>query len=146
MFLKWLIVGLGFILLIVPGAIAFAMYFGALPAVVIEGRGIDALGRSRDLSGGYRWRIFWLLTLSMILMWVFMSMLGGVGMAISTGMHHPMIGAVLYIPIFAAIFPIVSIIGTVLYFDIRIRKEGYDIELMAGSLDAPQQLQPEPAL
>jgi hypothetical protein len=34
------------------------------------------------------------------------------------------------------VYPVVAITGTLLYYDCRIRSEGLDIELMAGSLDA----------
>jgi len=33
-------------------------------------------------------------------------------------------------------YPVVAITGAVLYYDLRIRSEGLDIELMAGALES----------
>jgi hypothetical protein len=47
------------------------------------------------------------------------------------------LGALLYLFCVALVSQFSGIVLTLLYFDLRIRKEGYDIELLAGSLDAP---------
>ena len=54
-----LIVGVGTLLLIIPGLIFMCMLYVAVPAAVIEAPGIGgALGRSRDLTDGHRGAIF----------------------------------------------------------------------------------------
>ena len=35
------------------------------------------------------------------------------------------------------VYPLIAIVQTLLYYDARIRKEGYDLELMAQDLGAP---------
>jgi hypothetical protein len=51
-------IGLGFVLLLVPGVILYIMWSVAAPALVEERLGpIQALGRSRDLTRGARWKI-----------------------------------------------------------------------------------------
>ena len=33
------------------------------------------------------------------------------------------------------VYPMVPIVSTLLYYDLRIRSEGYDLELLSGELD-----------
>ncbi|NQW01074.1 MAG: hypothetical protein HQ483_15315 [Rhodospirillales bacterium] len=50
---------LGFILLIIPGFIVMTMYMVAVPAAVVERKGVLAsLSRSAALTKGSRWRVF----------------------------------------------------------------------------------------
>ncbi|WP_157220354.1 hypothetical protein [Flavisphingomonas formosensis] len=75
-----LIVGL--ILLVVPGIILSIMWAVAMPALVIERDGvIRALGRSRQLTAGARWKIFGcavLLTIVLGLLTGVVAIIGGV--------------------------------------------------------------------
>ena len=49
----------GILLLLVPGLMLIAMWFVAVPALIVERTGVfGALGRSRELTSGYRWPIF----------------------------------------------------------------------------------------
>ena len=59
-----LIAGVGTLLLIVPGFIALLMLYVAVPACVVEGLGPAAsLGRSAELTKGFRWKILGLILL-----------------------------------------------------------------------------------
>ncbi len=52
-------VGLTSILLVVPGGMLLCRWIVALPANIAERTGVlGALGRSRDLTDGHRWRVF----------------------------------------------------------------------------------------
>ncbi|HEX2085432.1 MAG TPA: hypothetical protein VHF89_07100 [Solirubrobacteraceae bacterium] len=51
-------IALGFLLLIVPGLVLLTWWAVVGPSVVIERRGIDAFGRSRDLVRGNAWQVF----------------------------------------------------------------------------------------
>lgn len=54
-----LLVGLGLVLLILPGLWAGVVWCVAQPAAVAEGLGVrQAMSRSSDLSKGHRWRLF----------------------------------------------------------------------------------------
>ena len=50
-------VGLGLVLLVLPGLWIFAVLSVAIPAAAVEGAGLAALGRSAALTRGYRWPI-----------------------------------------------------------------------------------------
>jgi hypothetical protein len=52
-------VGLGTLLLVIPGLVLMTMWFVALPALAEERESIlDAISRSTDLTQGARWKIF----------------------------------------------------------------------------------------
>lgn len=75
---------IGMLLLLVPGIILFLMWSVAAPALVDERPGvIGALRRSRELTKGYKWKIFGLFLVMIILLWVVMIVVG-VG-AVATG-------------------------------------------------------------
>lgn len=58
-FVAALAVGIGFVLLVVPGLILLTIWAVFEPVIVLEGPpGFQALGRSRDLVRGNGWRVF----------------------------------------------------------------------------------------
>ena len=58
---------LGYFLFIVPGLIAATAWIVAVPAQVVEQKGVfDAIGRSAELTRGRRWPIFGLLVIYLI--------------------------------------------------------------------------------
>jgi len=65
-------IGLGWLLLLVPGIILLVMWIAAYPALIAEPINvIEAFGRSRTLTRGNRWRIFGLLLLLLVLILIF---------------------------------------------------------------------------
>jgi hypothetical protein len=126
-----LAVGLGFMLLIVPGIILYSMLFVALPACVVEGLGpFQSMGRSRTLTKGHRWKIFGI--------WIVLAIVGGVlGSVITTvlsvgGLVLSVIGQMLWDALMGAYQ---SIVVAVMYHDLRVAKEGVDIDHIASVFD-----------
>lgn len=88
---------LGFILLIVPGLYLAAMFGVVLPALAYERSGFGALGRSLELTSGYRWTIvglnvIWFIIImaintifQLILVLVMMAFMGPMFLEISQG-------------------------------------------------------------
>lgn len=74
-FIISLLASIGFALLIVPGLWVYAVYFVAIPAVVIERAGFGALGRSISLTKEYRWPIVLLMIIGGIIA-IVISMVG----------------------------------------------------------------------
>jgi hypothetical protein len=115
----------------------------ALPALLAEGvRGFGALSRSRALVKGRWWRTFATLLLAFILLLVVQGIvstllallvvtnLGDSGFAVTLlNQVVTAIGTVLTTPFFAAVV-------VVLYFDLRVRKEGFDLALLAQGIGA----------
>lgn len=118
----------------------FCRYALCMPASTVEDLGVlKSLDRSVKLSKGLRWRIFLLLmvvyVLQMILAVGMMIPIFGFFMNLSHTHGVLPLGAVIYqiaigFVMIAVITPIYVVGLTLIYIDARIRKEGYDIELM----------------
>lgn len=64
-------IGLGFLLLIVPGLFLLTIWAVIAPAIVVEGAGVtEAFTRSRQLVRGYAWHVFGIVLVTMVLSWV----------------------------------------------------------------------------
>jgi uncharacterized membrane protein len=116
-----IIVGLGSILLIVPGIILGVMLSASLQACVLEDRApIEALKRSRELTRGNRWRV---LGLSLILLLIVIGglLLGAIPTAVAG--FVPLIGPLVAIIISSAISGLISVFmsiaGTHAFLELR---------------------------
>lgn len=129
----------GLLLLIVPGVIFYVRLLFGPAVVVVEGtKGTSALGRSWRLARGRFWKLFGVLLLTYLLI----TAVGGTlafGVAALSGLAGP-VGWVLDAAAASAVEivsrPLLTIIIVLLYFDLRIRKEGLDLALMAQELGA----------
>jgi len=112
--------------------------------VVMEKLGpISALGRSWRLSGGNRWRIFGIQVLLLILNLVLSVLIGALfgGFAAAGQLGQPgQLGITTVVQTlvnFASTIiwaPVEWIAFTVLYYDLRVRKEAFDLQLAAEAL------------
>jgi len=110
----------------------------ATPVVVLEERigAIGALSRAWFLTRGYRLRIAGLLFVCLVLILIpYMGMLF-LGGALVTGAAG--VGPV-WVPVVALagrllLTPILYCLITLVYYDLRVRKEGFDLEMLAASL------------
>jgi hypothetical protein len=134
---------LAFAACIVPGIWLYAAWAVAIPALLIEdARGLKALGRSFNLVRGRWWPTAGILLLANLLA----SAVGfGLGLLalplLLTGDGNDFV-VKLANGVFAAAanvltIPFVSALVTVIYFDLRVRKEGFDLQLMAQRIGAP---------
>ena len=71
-----ILVGVGALFLIVPGVILYVMLWVAVPAAVVERTGvIDSMRRSRELTKGHRWKIFFVLVIWAVIAWIVQAVL-----------------------------------------------------------------------
>lgn len=138
--LVFLVEVVGFVLCIVPAVLAFALYTAVTPAVMIEEIGpIAAMRRSWRLMRPRLWGVLGIAVLARIIAGVLGNLLGGVPSIAATFLGGSFawlfiaIGSVLSSLISA---PIVAIVSTLLYFDGRIRNEGFDLQIMARDIEA----------
>ena len=125
---------LSFLLIGIPLLIYIsATYFFYVPAIMIEGqRPIAALARSAELVRGSWWRVFGIGIVFVILLLVglFIASIPGFLMVlISEPLGNLLLnmGAVFFTPI--------GLVGTTLvYLDLRVRKEGYTLETLASEI------------
>jgi hypothetical protein len=143
---KWLILILGLFLLLIPWFYFIARYFAVPATTLFENRGIgESFRRSSQLSIGQKGRILG----TLLLAW---AIIFGISFAVSMVVSIILVASLatrgadamsgtssllLQLPnMFAYILglPIIVITQTLLYYDVRIRQEGYDIELMSAQL------------
>ena len=132
--------GLAFLLLIVPGIIVAVMWSVAAPAVVIEKRGVfESLQRSRDLTRGYRWHVFGLMVIYVILSWIIGAAVGGISLATGGGFMEG--SAITWVNVATNVIinilsGVVASVGVAaLYYELRTVKEGAGPEVLAAIFD-----------
>jgi ABC-type dipeptide/oligopeptide/nickel transport system permease subunit len=121
----------------------------ALPVALFEdARGTKALGRSRDLVTDLWWRTFGTLFLLIILIVVVRLMLvsgivGGLVLNSDNGVLAGVLLALSTIVSSTLTLPLWAAASAYLYFDLRVRKEGFDLMLMASQISAPAPVRTE---
>ena len=129
-----LAVALGFLLFIVPGFMAIGALGLAVPIAAIENvDGARALSRSFEITKGLRWHVLKVLVLMTLLVMVVFIPAILVIAPLSLG-GRVVLPEIISTIISAAIYPLFAAGVAVLYYDVRIRKEGFDIEHLAASL------------
>lgn len=141
-----LVVVAGTMLCIVPGIYLAVMWIFVTPIIAIEGLGgINAMKRSWDLVSGEWWRCFSTYFLLSMLVGLVAGMVTwpvtGLAMALG-GERHVALAQALSTgvsTVAAIIVQPVAITGLVLlYYDLRIRKEGFDLQVLARAMDVPE--------
>jgi hypothetical protein len=130
---------------ILAGIYLFVMWQFVPQAIVVEGHGIvDAFRRSWHLVEGTWWRVFAIYLVLTIMVGILGSIVGGIAggiLAVSGGDR----GAIFLAQVIAQfvtvlITPFQLCAMTLLFFDLRIRKEGFDLEQMVRGMDEPAPL------
>ncbi len=135
MLTKWIMLVLGLVLFLVPGLIVFKRYFAIPMTVLFEDNKVGgAVRRSRELSNGSGTRIFILIGGVVLFTFVVSLMFGQTISSLTRGGAASIAVGTLIIG--TVVSPFSTIVATLLYYDIRIRREGYDIELMTQALNA----------
>jgi hypothetical protein len=134
-FLLWLAAAAGTLLLVVPGVMLLIAGCVAIPAAVVERPGVTgAIGRSFELTRGFRWPLFGAGLALLGVQWLLSALLQVVALALMTalppawalggGLLASQLGNVLF-----AVVP--SIAVAVCYHDLRRAKEGVDTAELA---------------
>jgi hypothetical protein len=127
-----ILVGIGFVLFVIPGLILLTMFFVIVPVCVVEGMGpIQSLGRSSTLTKGYRWRIFAIYLVPGLIIAIAAAVLERIGLGIA-GLLGNALAAYVVTAVGGAYQAIVNIVT---YHDLRAVKEGLDIEQLAAVFD-----------
>jgi hypothetical protein len=144
-FLVGLIVWLGFIMCIVPGVI-FGLWFAlTTPSIIVENlRATKGMSRSKALASGNLGKIFCVGFLVILITWAISIPLSWAGLILSRLLFvknyllvsfinqlFSLVGQILATPIGAAAFILI-------YYDLRIRKEGFDLQMLAQAMSSGQ--------
>ncbi len=136
---------IGLVFCLAPGIWLFTSWSVTVPALVVENKGpIQAMGRSFELVRRRFWPVLGAVALSYLVYFVVSQVIGLItGATTFTGTATPSGGdiwistigstitSVLVLPFMAAVF-------IVLYFDLRVRAEGYDLQVMASEIHQDQ--------
>jgi hypothetical protein len=124
----------------------FVWYALCSQVVVVEGMSaIRAMNRSKQVSKGYRWRLFGVLALIMVLYLIPVSMTMilqlvlkpvetvqfGQQVKLVPNLQNVIINQVIGTLLNTLVATYAAVCSTLFYFDLRIRKEGFDLELAA---------------
>lgn len=139
--LSGILVGLGALLCVIPGIYLYVAFTVAVPVLLVEGaRPVRALGRSRELVRGRWWGTCGVAVVGYLLVSIVTLALTGlvVGIAFANPARNTVTGFVLNTvatTIGSMIAtPAAAAFITVLYIDLRVRKEGFDLLLLARRL------------
>ncbi len=138
-FLSSFLAVLALLACIAPGVWLYFAWAVAVPVLLMEGtKGRRALGRSFRLVRGFWWRTFAILVLGAILAGIVQSTVTAAFLAVtfSTDSEAVSVLANFLASVFAGILttPFVAAVTIVLYIDLRVRKEGFDLALLAARL------------
>jgi hypothetical protein len=127
----------GFVLCVVPGVYLWIAFAVAVPVLLTEGvKGTSALGRSRALVGGRWWGTFGVVLLGTILAGIVSGAIGALGGFAVGSTDAGTVAGFLVRSVSGTLGSMVSTPFTaafvcVLYFDLRVRKEAFDLQLLA---------------
>jgi hypothetical protein len=127
----------GFLLLIVPGILWLLSYSLVVPAILVENqKATPSLRRSRDLVKGHRGKVFCVLFIINLLQGIpilGVSMISAMIFNVESGGGAVLNSAIInLVSIFLTPLGIVATI--LLYYDMRIRKEGFDLEMLSRAI------------
>jgi hypothetical protein len=135
--------GVGVVLIVAAGVVDVVLlvhWFFAPQAVVIEGLGATAaLRRSWDLVRGTAWRVFGIGLVVSLIVSILSGIIAGVFTAVlllgGNDRGTVFLASLVASLVTLLIRPFQRTAFTLLYFDLRIRKEGFDLEQMVRNMD-----------
>lgn len=135
--LSSLLIGIGFLLLLVPGLILLSGLLLSSVAMVVERprRATTAMARSWELSRGHKGQVFGTVLVAFLLLLVprvAVSTIWGLSGGSSRALFPIVVSAILEV----AVYPYLYTVITLVYYDLRIRKEGFDLDLLAQASEA----------
>jgi hypothetical protein len=126
-----ILTGLAAMLLIFPAFIVLTMLFVAMPVCIVEQLGpVKSMGRSANLTKGYRWRIFGLWLVVILVTLIGTALIGAISFLTGTA-----VGLVLKLIWGALAGAFNAIMVVVSYHDLRVAKEGVDTDKIASVFD-----------
>jgi hypothetical protein len=138
--------GVGFMLLIVPGVYLALAWSLTIPVTVLEGGGLNvSTRRSKSLTQGSKGRIFVIYLLIIVLVWVVSTLIQLLlllplralaihDVSTNTALSYALQSAGGFIST-CLVGPLATIALTLIYYDQRVRKEGFDLQLMMATIE-----------
>ena len=132
-FVYGLIVGIGTVLLVVPGIYLATKYFASMAAAMVEGRDTNsAMDRSAALTDGSKLRVFGIFAITIIIYFL----LNWAVVLLAAAATSVAFATLFARAIMAVTNPFLFTLVTLLYFDLRIRREGLDLDFLMAKEQA----------
>jgi hypothetical protein len=142
----------GTVAFVVPGIWLMIAWSVAFPAMLVEGkRGAKALGRSFELVRGRWWATLGRLLVAYILVSVitaaasFALLLPALVVVDDTSFGALVLEHVANLLVSLVTTPFIAAVTTLVYFDLRVRKEGFDLAVLAERMGGAPAAGPAPA-
>jgi hypothetical protein len=130
--LKAIALAIGVVCLFVGALYVAARLFAVDAAIILENKGpIEAFGRSSELSDGRKGHIL----LTLLLVGIIYILLAICATAFAGLAKSPVFSIIASSAFTIVAYPMFGLTQMVLYYDTRIRGEGFDLERMAASID-----------
>jgi hypothetical protein len=123
----------GFILIIIPGIYLLVALGLAVPVLMAEDRrGLQALGRSRELVAGEWWHVLGCILVAGIVAGIGQILISVIGSAVASGVHsltgYLAINAIVSVLVSILFYPFTAAVPVVIYVDMLVRKRDPQLE------------------
>ena len=127
---------LALLALVIPGIVVAAGYSVVTEVAALEPSG-DALRRSWELTRGFRWKALglWVIAFALLAGLVIGAGFLAAGIEALFG-NGEALSTVAVALVSLLIYPLLSCVFTLFYYDLRVRKEGFDLETLSQQLGA----------
>lgn len=135
-FVRNIMIGLGLLLIFIGAFYNYATNFGVPSTVMLEKLdGVHGLQRSKQLATGNRGHILKTMGLIFGIYVIFLIAVGAIA-GLAFGNANRTLSGIFVTIVTMLVYPIVPVTEMLIYYDLRIRMEGFDVEMMASRLDA----------
>ena len=115
-------IGIGLLLLIVPGLFLLTIWAVLAPVVVLEKKSaFEAFGRSRELVRGHGWQVFGVIVVLFLLQFIISAVIQAIANGVSDSFAAFALSDLI---VRLLVAPLSALAAAVLYFELRARKEG----------------------
>lgn len=133
-----ILIFLGYFLFVIPGIILMILFSLLTPVVMLESlTASQSRKRARELIKGHCWKAFWLLVIYYALYYAIyygLCFLAGLFSGFIMNFPYSTIAQLINAVLSIVTAPIPAIIIILVYYNQRIRKEGFDLALLAEAL------------
>jgi hypothetical protein len=128
-------IGIGLILLIVPGLFLLTIWAVLAPVIVIERRSaIEAFGRSRELVRGHAWQVFGVIAVLFILQFIVAAVIQSIADSVSDSFAGYAVADLLLRLLIA---PLSALAAAVIYFELKAMRGEPVLGVEGGAQIAP---------
>jgi len=106
-----ILISIGLVLLIIPGIIMLLVWFVAVPVLIIEDKGVfESMSRSGELTKSNRWRIFGLMVVVYVAVFVVFLIAALIAAAL------PILGLIAFVVLAVIVYPWIAVVVPTVYY------------------------------